>query len=87
MNSFTEAAVTVASLIIGVAALSVIVSKNSNSSGVIQSLASGFSNSLGTAMSPVTGASVSINTGYPSYSPNSSFGLPTTNAGSPNITG
>ena len=78
MNSLTEAAVTVASLIVGVAALSVLVSTKSNTSGVIQSLASGFSNSLGTAMTPITGNSMTINTSY---------GQPNTSAGSPSLNG
>ena len=41
--------------IIGVAILAVILSRNSNTSGVIASAAEGFSIALGTAVSPITG--------------------------------
>ena len=74
MNSATESIVTVASLIVGVALLALIVSKKSNTAGVIQAAASGFGNALNIAVSPVTGASVSGNLGYPSMS-----GFPTFN--------
>jgi membrane DNA delivery protein len=47
--------VTVATAIIGVAIIAVLVSKNANTTGVIQAASSGFSQSLGTALSPVTG--------------------------------
>lgn len=40
--------------IVGVAVLAVIVSKNSNTSGVIQAVGQGFSQALGAAISPVT---------------------------------
>lgn len=66
MNSTVEAAVTIGSLILGIAALSVILAPKATTTAVIQSTASGFSNALATAMSPVTGAQVSINTSYPS---------------------
>lgn len=65
MNSMTEAAVTIGTAIIGVAILAVLVSNNSNTSGVIQSLASGFGNALGVAESPVTNANISYNLNYP----------------------
>jgi hypothetical protein len=66
MNStFTDALVTVGSMIIGIAALSIILSPKAKTVGVVQAVASGFSNSLGTAMSPVTGERVSVNTSYP----------------------
>lgn len=70
MNSIVDAAVTIGSLIIGIAALSVIVSPKAKTSEVIQSTASGFSNSLATAMTPVTGERMNggrgIITSYPS---------------------
>ena len=66
MNSLVEAGVTIALAIVGLAILSVLVSKNANTTGVIQSLASGFGNSLAVAQSPVTGASVTPNLSYPS---------------------
>ena len=72
MNGMLEAAVTIAIAIVGVAILSVIVSPKSQTSQVIQSVASGFGNSLAVAMSPVTGAAVNIVTAYPS----SGNGLP-----------
>lgn len=49
--------VTVATAIIGVAIIAVLVSKNANTSGVLQAGGSAFSGALGTALSPVTGAS------------------------------
>lgn len=41
--------------IVGVATLAVIVSKNANTTNVIQATGSAFSSSLGTALSPITG--------------------------------
>lgn len=73
MNSMTEAIVSIATAIVGVAMLAVLVSKNSNTTGVIQSAASGFSNALSTAESPVTGVGSPAVLGYPgtSFGPNS----------------
>lgn len=65
MNSFTEAGVTIVGLIVGVAALSVLLSPKSTTASVIQSAASGLGNTLATAVSPVTGASVIPNLSYP----------------------
>lgn len=65
-QNMIESIVTIGTAIIGVAILAVLVSKKSNTAGVIQSAASGFSNALGTAVSPVTGASINFNVGYPS---------------------
>lgn len=45
----------VALTIVGVASLAVIVSKNSNTTGVITASGNAFSNALGVAISPVTG--------------------------------
>lgn len=75
MNSATEAIVTIATGIIGVALLSVLVSQKSNTTGVIQAFGSAFTNALGIAEAPVTGANYSINTSYPASS-NSGFSLP-----------
>jgi PRD1 phage membrane DNA delivery len=47
--------VTVLTAIIGVAIIATLVSKNANTSQVIQSGGSAFSQALGTALSPVTG--------------------------------
>ena len=43
--------------IIGVAVLALVVSKNSNTTGVISATSSGYSQALSTALSPVTGTS------------------------------
>lgn len=66
MNPLIEGLVTIAGLVIGLGMVSVLVSKNANTTGVVQSVASGFGNDLGVAMSPVTGANISFNLGYPS---------------------
>lgn len=66
MNSITEALVTVATLVVGVAMLALIVSRRSNTAGVIQSAASGFGNVLNVAVSPVTGGNIGGNLAYPS---------------------
>lgn len=71
MEKGTEAIVTIGTAIIGVAILAVIVSRNSNTTGVIQAAASGFGNALAVAVSPVTGASVTPNLSYPGFN---SFG-------------
>lgn len=55
MNRITESVVTIAVAIIGLATLAVIVSRNANTSGVINSASKGFSLALSTAISPVTG--------------------------------
>ena len=62
---FTDAFVTIVSLIVGIATLSIILSPKATTTRVIQATASGFSNSLATAMSPVTGERVKIDTSYP----------------------
>lgn len=77
-----EGIVTIFSLIVGIAALSVILSPKATTSKVIQATASGFSNSLATAMSPVTGEHVNINTSYPgSGGYGGGGGLPTLSLG------
>jgi len=55
MNAATEAIVSIATAIVGVAILSVLVSKNSNTANVITSAGSAFSGALATATGPVTG--------------------------------
>jgi hypothetical protein len=54
-NELITSVVTVLTGIIGVAIVATLVSKNANTSGVIQAGGSAFSQSLGTALSPVTG--------------------------------
>jgi hypothetical protein len=65
MNSIVEAIMTIALAVVGLAIVSVLVSKNAQTSQVIQASASGLANNLGVAESPVTGASISYTTGYP----------------------
>jgi len=65
MNGLIEAATTIALAVVGLAIVSVLVSKNANTTGVIQASASGLANNLGVAESPVTGAHISYSTGYP----------------------
>ena len=50
-----EQIVTVLTAIVGVAIIAVLVSRNSNTAGVIQAGGSAFSNALAVAVSPVTG--------------------------------
>lgn len=64
-NQLVNSVVTVAVAIIGVAIIAVLVSKNANTTGVINSASSGFSQSLATALSPVTGSSSSLGMGFP----------------------
>lgn len=68
MSQLTEALITIASAIVGLAIISVLVSRNANTSAVIQAGASGFSNALDTAESPVTGRTTAPNLSYPSQS-------------------
>lgn len=66
MNALTEAVVTIATAIVGLGIIAVLVSKNAQTSKVIQAAASGFNNALGVAEAPVTGAAYSPNLSYPS---------------------
>lgn len=68
MQGATEAVVTIATAIVGVAILAVLVSQKSNTTGVVQAFGSAFSNALGIAEAPVTGASYTPNLSYPSSS-------------------
>ena len=74
MNSLTEALVTIASAIVGLGIVAVLVSKNANTSAVIQSAASGFGNSLAVAESPVTVTNTPVNLSYPSAGFSGAFG-------------
>lgn len=65
MSAFMEGVITIALAIIGLAVVSVLVSRNAQTSSVIQSAASGFNNALGVAESPVTGSKVGLSLGYP----------------------
>lgn len=66
MNAFMEGVITIALAVIGLAIVSVLVSKNANTASDIQAAASGFNNALGVAESPVTGAKATLSLGYPS---------------------
>ncbi len=66
MNQITETVVTIATAIVGVALLALIVSRRSNTAGVIQAAGSAFSNALGVATSPVSGTNLNLSLGYPS---------------------
>jgi hypothetical protein len=79
MNGIGEGVVTILSLIVGIAAISVIVSPKAKTSEVIQATASGFVNSLATAEAPVTGSQVNIVSSYPS----SGFGMPSLDMSAP----
>lgn len=65
MHPAIEGLVTIAGLVIGLGMVSVLVSKNANTAGVIQAGASGLGNTMGVAMSPVTGANIGFSLGYP----------------------
>lgn len=56
MNEVISGIVTIATAIIGVAVLAVILSKNSNTTGVINSSSNAFNSGLGMALSPITGS-------------------------------
>lgn len=79
MNQLTEAIVTIFTAIVGVAILAVLVSRKSNTPGVLQALGSAFSNALGVAVSPVSGAKTNLDLSYPSsggFGGNQNFGIP-----------
>lgn len=65
MNSFIEGTVTIALAIVGLAMLSVLVSRRSQTPAVIQSAATGFNTGLAVAMSPVTGIDTAVSLAYP----------------------
>jgi len=76
MDQIINSVTTILAAVIGVAILSVIVSKNSNTSGVINAGASGFSSILSTAESPVTGSSgLGSLTSLPNLNNGSSYGF------------
>ena len=59
MNQLLNGVVVIVTAIIGVAILSVLVSKNSNTAGVLSAGSQAFSGALGTALSPVSGSGFS----------------------------
>ena len=74
MNTFTEMVVTIATAIVGLAVVSVLVSKRSQTPAVIQASGSAFSNALAVAESPVTGATYKVDLSYPGHDLSTSFG-------------
>lgn len=74
MQGGTEAVVTIATAIVGVALLAILVSQKSNTTGVVQAFGSAFTNALGVAEAPVTGASYTPNLSYPSSNSGGGFG-------------
>jgi hypothetical protein len=74
MNTLTEALVTIATAIVGLAIVSVLVSRKAQTPQVIQASGSAFSNALAVAESPVTGASYNVNLSYPGTDFSGSFG-------------
>jgi len=75
MTTFTEMIVTIATAIVGLAIVSVLVSRKAQTPAVIQASGSAFSNALAVAESPVTGASYNINLSYPGTDFTGSFGM------------
>jgi hypothetical protein len=74
VNTFVEMIVTIATAIVGLAVVSVLVSKNAQTPAVIQASGSAFSNALGVAEAPVTGASYQLDLTYPGTDMTGSFG-------------
>jgi hypothetical protein len=70
MNEILRDITTVALAIVGVAVLAVLVSRNANTSGVINASSSAYNSALATAEGPVTGYSP----GPPIYASNGLFG-------------
>lgn len=63
-EQLTTAVVSILTAVVGVATLSVILSKQANTVGVLQAGSSGFSQILGTALTPIVGGSgFATNTG------------------------
>jgi len=62
MNQLVNGVIVILTAIVGVAILSVILSRNSQTAGVIKAGSSGFSDILNTAMSPVTGSGIGATT-------------------------
>jgi hypothetical protein len=75
MSPFFETVSTIALAIVGLGLVSVLVSRNAQTSQVIQSTGSAFSNALGVAEAPVTGANYTPNLSYPGTDHTGSFGF------------
>ena len=59
-QNLIEGMVTIATAIIGVAIISVLVSRNANTAGVVQAAGSALATDIGAAVSPVTGGTSSL---------------------------
>lgn len=70
-DQLITAVVTIATAIVGVAVLAVLVSRQSNTAGVIGAGGSAFSRAIGAAVSPITGGG---GYGAPIYSDFGTFG-------------
>lgn len=65
MNALGEGVVTIALAVIGLGMLSVLVSRQANTAGIVQASASGLGNVMGVAQSPVTGNHFAMDLSYP----------------------
>lgn len=65
MEEVSKTLVGIVSLIVAVAIVALLVSRNAQTPQVIQSMGSALGNDLGVAESPVTGATYQIQLGYP----------------------
>jgi hypothetical protein len=65
-TGFMQTLIGIVGLFALIAIVSVLVSRNANTAGVIQATASGIGNNIGVATAPVTGNKYNINLSYPS---------------------
>lgn len=75
MGNIGEQVVTVLTAIVGVAIIAVLVSRNSNTVGVIQAGGQAFAGALGVAVSPITGFTGGAG-GYGQGFNNIGYGMP-----------
>lgn len=73
-KEFIETVATIALAVIGLAIVSVLVSRNANTTGVIHASASGLANNIAVAESPVTGTQVHADLSYPTSTLSMGFG-------------
>ncbi len=67
MEEVSKMLVGIVSLIVAVAIVALLVSRNAQTPQVIQSMGSALGNNLGVAEAPVTGAPYQVNLNYPGY--------------------
>jgi hypothetical protein len=65
-GGFFRAMETIAALIVTVAIVALVLSRNATTTSVIQAGASGLGNLIGVSGAPITGSSVSVDLSYPS---------------------